>query len=89
MKSGIYTTEFWAMAITNIVMVVVPFLVRQGALSQDEANVYLELAKILSPVVSAVVIAFVTGRYISSRAEVKAANGYSHAIEPVPAPEGD
>ena len=87
MKSGIYTTEFWAMAITNIVMVVLPFLVRQGALSQDEANVWLELAKILSPVVSAVVIAFVTGRYINARATVKAANGY--AIEPVPAPEGD
>ena len=71
-KSGVRTTEFWITAIINIVMAVMAILAVRGLVSPEEGELYTVLARAIVAAVSPIVIAFVSGRYISSRAAVKA-----------------
>jgi hypothetical protein len=70
-KPGIKTTEFWITSIVNIVMAVMAILAVRGLVSEQEADLYTTLAQAVIATVAPLVIAFTSGRYINSRAQVK------------------
>ena len=71
-KPGYKTTEFWITAIVNIVAAVVTVLGVRGMVSAEEGNAYVAVASAVATAVAPLAAAFVSGRYINSRAAVKA-----------------
>ena len=86
MKPGVKTTEFYITGAVNIIAAVIAILGIRGLVTAGEGDLYVALASAVATTVAPLVMAFVSGKYIQGRSQVKAANGYS-AIEP--APEGD
>ena len=72
-KPGYKTTEFWITAVANIAGSVIALLAGYGLMKSDEGELWLALAQSLALAVIPLVLAFVNGRYINSRAQVKAA----------------
>lgn len=72
-KPGYKTTEFWITAISNIVGAVIAILAARGLVSQEEGALWLTLIQAIAVAAIPVALAFINGRYINSRAEVKTA----------------
>ena len=71
-KPGYKTTEFWMTAITSIVAAVIALLSVRGLLSNEEGELWLQLAQTLAATISPIVIAIVTAVYTNGRSKVKA-----------------
>ncbi len=93
MKTGFKTSEFYITAVVNIIAAVIAILGIRGLVTAAEGDLYVALASAVATTVAPLVMAFVSGKYIQGRSQVKAANnGYSYDVEPVsyePAPEGE
>ncbi len=93
MKTGFKTSEFYVTAVVNIIAAVIAILGIRGLVTAAEGDLYVALASAVATTVAPLVMAFVSGKYIQGRSQVKAANnGYSYDVEPVsyePAPEGE
>jgi len=76
-KPGYKTTEFWVTALVNIVAAVVTVLGVRGLVSAEEGNAYVAVACAVATAVAPLAAAFVSGRYITSRSEVKSADSLS------------
>ena len=72
-KPGYKTTEFWVTAVSNIVGAAIAIFAARGLVDPDEGALWLTLVQALAVAVIPVALAFINGRYINSRAEVKAA----------------
>jgi hypothetical protein len=72
-KPGYKTTEFWITAVSNIVGAVIAILAARGLVSQEEGALWLTLAQAVAIAVIPLALVFINGRYINSRATVKAA----------------
>jgi len=72
-KPGYKTTEFWITAVANIGGTVVALLVGYGILKEEEGKLWLALLQALALAIIPLVLAFINGRYIQSRAEIKSA----------------
>ena len=72
-KPGYKTTEFWITAVSNIVGAVIAILAARGLVSQEEGALWLTLIQAIAVAAIPVALAFINGRYINSRAEVKRA----------------
>ena len=70
-KPGVKTTEFWLTAVSNITGAVLAVMAAYGLLNNDDADLWLALVQALAVVVIPLALAFVNGRYIAARAEVK------------------
>ncbi len=81
MKTGFKTSEFYVTAVVNIIAAVIAILGIRGLVAAVEGDLYVALASAVATTVAPLVMAFVSGKYIQGRSQVKAANGY--AIEPV------
>jgi len=75
MKPGVKTTEFWITAIVNVIAAVVMVLGVRGLVTAEEGNAYIALGSAIASAVAPLAAAFVTGRYINSRAVVKKNGG--------------
>ena len=75
MKSGVKTTEFYVTGIVNIVAAVIAILGIRGLVTAEEGDLYVALASAVATGVAPIVMAFVSGKYIQGRSQVKAANG--------------
>ncbi len=84
-KSGIYTTEFWLTAVGNIAGAVLALLAAYGLLRREEGELWLDLILALALTIIPLALAFVNGRYIQARAQVKAARPRSPLSERVDA----
>ena len=71
MRPGIKTTEFWITAVVNIIAAVVAVLGIRGMVTAEEGKAYVALAGAVASAVAPLAAAFVTGRYINARAQVK------------------
>ena len=71
-KPGIKTSEFWITIVVNIVTAVMGILAVRGLVSVEEGNLYVVLASAIVAAIAPIVLAFTTGKYIQSRAQVKA-----------------
>jgi len=71
-KPGIKTSEFWITAIVNIVTAILAILAVRGMVTDQEAELWVQLSRALVAAAAPVVIAYTTGQYAASRAEVKA-----------------
>ena len=72
-KSGFKTTEFWIVAVVNIVTAVIGILAVRGLVTAEEGNLYIALAYAVVAAMAPLVLAYVTRGYADSRAMVKAA----------------
>jgi hypothetical protein len=72
-KPGYKTTEAWVTAFVNIAAAILAILAVRGLITAEEQSVYLTLAQALIAGLAPLVMAFVSGRYINARAQVKAA----------------
>ena len=70
-KPGIYTTEFWLTAVSNITLAVFTILAYRGLLSAQEAELWLELAEALAAAILPIAMAIITASYAQSRAKTK------------------
>ena len=70
-KAGIRTTEFWLTAVSNIAGAVLALMAAYGLLKNEDADLWLALVQALAVAVIPLALAYVNGRYISARAEVK------------------
>lgn len=70
-KPGIYTTEFWLTAVSNVAGATIAVLAAYGLVTDEYSNLWLTLVQAIAVVVIPVAMAFVNGRYIDARAEVK------------------
>lgn len=75
MKPGYKTTEFWVTAVVNIVAAVVALLGVRGLVTAEEGDAYIAVAGAIASAVAPLAAAFVTGRYINSRTDVKRNGG--------------
>ena len=70
-KPGYKTTEFWITAVANIAGSIVALLAGYALIKSEEGELWLALAQSLALAVIPLVLAFVNGRYIECRSEVK------------------
>ncbi len=70
-KSGVKTSEFWIASIVNIAAAVIAILAGRGLVASEEGDLYVVLVQSIAVAVAPIVMAFVTGKYIDSRATVK------------------
>ena len=82
MKPGYKSTEFYIVGAVNIIAAVIAILGIRGLVTAQEGDLYVALASAVATSVAPIVMAFVSGKYIQGRSQVKAANG--HVIEPAP-----
>ncbi len=91
MKAGFKTSEFYVTGGVNIIAAAIAILGIRGLVTAAEGDLYVALASAVATTVAPLVMAFVSGKYIQGRSQVKAANnGYGYDVEPVsyePAPE--
>ena len=73
-KPGYKTTEFWVTTVVNIVAAIVALLGVRGMMTAEEGNAYVAVAGAVATAVAPLAAAFVSGRYINSRAQVKSKN---------------
>lgn len=70
-KPGIYTTEFWLTAVSNVGGALIALLAAYGLVQQEQANLWLALLQALAVALIPAALAFLNARYISARAEIK------------------
>lgn len=70
-KPGIKTTEFWVTAVTNVALAVVAILAARGLITNEEADLWVQLVNAVLVALVPVAMALVTSAYSKSRAEVK------------------
>jgi len=67
MKPGIKTTEFWLSAVGGLVVAVMALFVGYGAITSEQADLWIGLILAAAPIA----IAVISANYASSRAKVK------------------
>jgi uncharacterized membrane-anchored protein YitT (DUF2179 family) len=72
MKPGFQTTEFWLTAVTNIVAAIIAILAFRGLVSNEEGELWLQLAQVLAAFIAPIVIGIVTAVYTNGRSNLKA-----------------
>ena len=72
-KPGYKTTEFWITAVVNIAGAVIALLAGYGIIKNEEGTLWLALVQALALALVPLMLAYVNGRYIQSRAQIKAA----------------
>ena len=77
-KPGYKTTEFWITSVSNIVGAAIAILAARGLVSQEEGALWLTLIQAVAVAAIPVALAFINGRYINSRAAVKAAQAENY-----------
>lgn len=80
-KNGVYTTEFWVTMTTNIVGAAIALAVGYGLITREEGDLWLALLMSISLMVIPLVLAYVNGKYIKSRQEVKTTNEMARVYE--------
>jgi hypothetical protein len=71
-KTGYRTTEFWVVAIVNMVTAIIGILAVRGLVTAQEGELYIALASAVVAAVAPLVLAYTTAQYAQSRARVKA-----------------
>jgi nicotinamide riboside transporter PnuC len=67
MKPGIKTTEFWLSAIGTLVVAIMALFVGYGAITSEQADLWIGLIMAATPIA----IAIIAAKYSDSRAKVK------------------
>ncbi len=70
-KPGFKTTEFWIVAVVNIITAVIGILAIRGLVTAQEGDLYIALGSAVVAAVSPLVLAYTATRYAQTRAQVK------------------
>lgn len=70
-KPGIKTSEFWLTVFTNIAGSIIAILASYDLITTEAGNLWLALAQSIAVAVIPLALAYINGRYIESRAQIK------------------
>ena len=74
-KPGFKTTEFWIVAVVNIITAVIGILAIRGLVTAQEGDLYIALGSAVVAAISPLVLAYTTAGYAQARAQVKTGGG--------------
>ena len=69
---GIKTSEFWLTAVSNLAGAIIAILAAYGIVTDDNQELWLSLVQAVAVAVIPISLAFINGRYINSRSDIKA-----------------
>lgn len=74
MEKATNTSEFWVTAFVNVVMAVVAILAARGVVSNDEGELWVQLAATIAAVVAPLVMGWVSKSYVEGRQALRVAS---------------
>ena len=74
-KPGFKTTEFWIVAVGNVITAVIGILAIRGFVTAQEGDIYIALGSAIVAAVAPLAMAFTATRYAQARAQVKTGGG--------------
>lgn len=74
-KPGFKTTEFWVVAVVNIITAFIGILAIRGLVTAQEGDLYIAIGSTVVAAIAPLVLAYTTTRYAQVRAQVKTGGG--------------
>ncbi len=74
MEKATNTSEFWVTAFVNVVMAVVAILAARGVVSNEEGELWVQLAATIAAVVAPLVMGWVSKSYVEGRQALREAS---------------
>lgn len=73
MTKATETSEFWITAFVNVVAAIIAILAARGLVTNEEGELWVQLAQAIAAAVAPLVMAIVSKAYIDARRDVKVA----------------
>ena len=74
-KPGFKTTEFWIVAVVNIITAVIGLLAIRGFVTAEEGEIYIVLGSLTVAAIVPLVMSYTATGYAKARAQVKTGGG--------------